>query len=90
MGHSHDFLTDPSTGRLRFTATGRDALEARFARAGIDLQQMDTLAKARAAAAQVSHQELLALAALMKGHDPVIDQVMAGLPEWDHAPGARP
>ena len=90
MSHSHYFLTDPSTGRIRFTTTGRDALGARFARAGIDLQQIDTLEKAQRAAAQVSHQELLALAAHMKGRDPVIDPVMAGLPEWDHAPGARP
>ncbi|MCB1778167.1 MAG: hypothetical protein KDI50_12105 [Candidatus Competibacteraceae bacterium] len=76
------FIADTGSDRIRFTATGRAALGARFARAGIDLDQIDTLTNARAAAAEVSHQELQALAAHLKGRDPALDAVMAGLPEW--------
>ncbi|MEZ5577344.1 MAG: hypothetical protein R3F44_17645 [Candidatus Competibacteraceae bacterium] len=82
---NHDFpyyLLDPVTGRLRFTATGRRVLGPRFARAGIDLRSLKTLAQARAAAAEVAHQELMALAADLKGRDPALDAVMAELPEW--------
>ena len=76
------FIADTDSDRIRFTATGRAALGARFARAGIDLDQIDTLTKAQAAAAQVSHQALQARAAHLKGLDPALDAVMAGLPEW--------
>ncbi|HRE08988.1 MAG TPA: hypothetical protein PKX00_25440 [Opitutaceae bacterium] len=76
------FLCDPATGRLRFTATGRRMLGPRFARAGIDLQTLKTLEQARAAAAEVAHQELMALAAELKGRDPALDAAMAPLPEW--------
>lgn len=82
---NHDFpyyLLDPVTGRLRFTATGRRVLGPRFARAGIDLRSLKTLAQARAAAAEVAHQELMALAADLKDRDPALDAVMAKLPEW--------
>ncbi|HPE74091.1 MAG TPA: hypothetical protein PK018_18275 [Candidatus Competibacter sp.] len=82
---NHDFpyyLLDPVTGRLRFTATGRRVLGPRFARAGIDLQSLKTLAQARAAAAEATRQELQALAADRKGADPLLDAVMAELPEW--------
>ncbi len=82
--NSRYFLIDPSSEQLRFTPTGHQALGERFARAGIDLRQIKTLAQAREAAAQVTHQEMLALAAELKGQDPILDQVMAGLPEWDH------
>jgi len=75
------FLLDPATGRLRFTATDRQALGPRFARAGIHLETLKTLAQARAAAAEVSHQEMQALAAELKGRDPALDAVMAALPE---------
>lgn len=78
----HFFLLDPATGRLRFTATGRRALGPRFARAGIDLQTLKTLEHARAAAAEVSHRELRALASDLKGRDPALDAAMAELPEW--------
>ena len=67
---------------MRFTATGRRVLGPRFARAGIDLRSLKTLAQARAAAAEVAHQELMALAADLKGRDPALDAVMAELPEW--------
>ena len=83
---NHDFpyyLLDPVTGRLRFTATGRQVLGPRFARAGIDLRSLETLAQARAAAAEVAHQELIAAAHELKGRDPALDAVMAELPEWD-------
>ena len=76
------FLLDPATGRLRFTATGRRALGPRFARAGIDMRRIKTLTQARAAAAEVTRQELHALAADLKGADPLLDAVMAELPEW--------
>lgn len=76
------FLLDPATGRLRFTATGRRALAPRFARAGVDLRQITTLDHAKVAAVQVTHQEMRALAAELKGRDPVLDQAMAELPEW--------
>lgn len=76
------FLIDPATGRLGFTATGREALGPRFARAGIRLETLKTLEQARAAARAVTHQELCALAATLKGCDARLDQVMAALPEW--------
>ena len=82
---NHDFpyyLLDPVTGRLRFTATGRQVLGPRFARAGIDLRSLKTLAQARAAAVEVAHQELMALAADLTGRDPALDTVMAEWPEW--------
>lgn len=83
MHTSHGlFLLDPATGQLRFTATGHTVLGPRFARAGIDLRSLRTLEQARAAAAEVTHQELLALATTLKGADPVLDTVMAQLPEW--------
>ncbi len=75
-------LLDPATGRLRFTATGRRALAPRFARVGIDVRQLKTLAQARAAAAEVAHQELMAAATALKGRDPALDAVMTELPEW--------
>ncbi len=80
--HTPYFLLDPDTGRLRFTATGREALGGRFARAGIDLKQLKTLEQARAAAAHVTHREMQALAAELKGRDPALDAVMTALPEW--------
>ena len=76
------FLLDPTTGQLRFTAKGYAVLGPRFARAGIDLRSLRTLEQARAAAIEVTHQELLALAVTLKGADPVLDAVMAELPEW--------
>lgn len=76
------FLLDPATGRLRFTATGRQVLGPRFARAGIHLQTLKTLEQARAAAAEVAHRELQALAADLKGRDPALDAALAELPEW--------
>ena len=83
MNHAFPYyLLDPVTGRLRFTATERRVLGPRFARAGIDLRSLKTLAQARAAAAEVAHQELMALAADLKGRDPALDAVMAELPEW--------
>lgn len=82
MPHDPYYLHDPATGRLRFTATGRRALGPRFARAGIDLKSINTLDQARAAAAEVAHRELRALAADLKGRDPALDAAMAELPEW--------
>ena len=83
MHTSHGlFLLDPATGQLRFTAKGHAVLGPRFARAGIDLRSLRTLEQARAAAIEVTHQELQALAATLKGADPVLDAVMAELPEW--------
>ncbi|MCB1778162.1 MAG: hypothetical protein KDI50_12080 [Candidatus Competibacteraceae bacterium] len=76
------FLLDPATGQLRFTAKGCAVLGSRFARAGIDVRSLRTLEQARAAAIEVTHQERLALAATLKGADPVLDAVMAELPEW--------
>ena len=82
MPHDPYYLHDPATGRLRFTTTGRRALGPRFARAGIDLKSINTLDQARAAAAEVAHRELRALAADLKGRDPALDAAMAELPEW--------
>ena len=76
------FLLDPASGRLRFTAAGRRVLGPRFARAGIDLRALKTLAQARAAAAEVAHRELRTLASELKGRDPALDAAMAELPEW--------
>ena len=57
-------------------------LGPRFARVGIDLRSLRTLEQARTAAAEVTHQELQALAATIKGTDPILDAVMVELPEW--------
>ncbi len=62
------YVLDPETDRLGFTAVGRRVLGPRFA---------------RAAAAEMAHQELIAAAHELKGRDPALDTVMAELPEWD-------
>lgn len=50
-------LQDATTGRLRFTRAGQEALAARFARVGIALTRLRTLDDVEDAIARVTHAE---------------------------------
>ena len=69
----HDLLLEPHTGRVRFTRTGQKALAARFARSGVVLSRLRTLADVKDAIAQVTHREYQRLPADELGGAGVVD-----------------
>ncbi|MBU0501460.1 MAG: hypothetical protein KJ558_10215 [Gammaproteobacteria bacterium] len=76
------FVEDPMTGRIRFTKTGEARFRERFARSGFQIDQIRTMAQFEAAVDATFEREMNELAAGMRGEDPVLDQILAGLPGW--------
>ena len=62
------FVEDPATGRIRLTRTGRTAYGTRFARAGIDIDQVRTRAALRAACIRSEWVVYEEIRTLVKGH----------------------
>ena len=62
------FLEDPSTGRIRLTRTGHAAYGARFARAGIDIDQVRTRTALREACIRSEWVVYEEIRRLVKGH----------------------
>jgi len=70
------FLEDPATGRIRLTRTGRTAYGTRFARAGIDIEQVRTRTALREACIRsewVVYEEIRRLVEGHKGLEAILE-----------------
>lgn len=77
------FVEDPKTGRIRFTKAGETHFRERFAKSGFQIGQIRTMTQFEAAVDATFEREMRELAAGMQGEDPVLDQILSGLPGWD-------
>ncbi|OGT87646.1 MAG: hypothetical protein A2286_13410 [Gammaproteobacteria bacterium RIFOXYA12_FULL_61_12] len=77
------FVEDPATGRIRITKSGEARFRERFARSGFRIDQIRTKAQFEAAIDAAFEREMNELAVRMRGDDPVLDQILSGLPGWD-------
>lgn len=76
------FVQDPATGRIRFTQAGRAHFRERFARSGFQIDQIRTMAQFGAAVDATFEREMGEMATRIRGEDPVLDQILSGLPGW--------
>lgn len=72
------YVADAGSDRIRFTATGRAALAAELARAGIDLRQLRTRRQALGALEVLSARSTDRLASF-RGQHPLLDEILAPL-----------
>lgn len=77
------YIRDPISKRIRMTKAGKEKLGARLARVGYQVDKIKTIEELECATDACQHYELKALAAELKGKDPVLDEVMSMLPEWN-------
>jgi len=83
------FLTDPVTGRVRLTGTGRSHMADDLARLGYDpnrsfgREEMHRIIDERFA------MRMQAFGKSAKGRDPELDAILSGLPGWDEWMGRQ-
>lgn len=74
------FIKDSTTGKIRFSKTGIETLGPKFAKIGVDIRSVTTLAEARRAVEEYSNYALRGLA--LNSTCPEIDAIFASLPAY--------
>ncbi len=79
----HLFLTDKTTGRIRFTKLGLEKLGTRFAKAGINPKSIRTREDYLEAVDAMFQSEMEESASKLKGKSKELDEALKGLPGWE-------
>lgn len=77
------FLTDPATGRVRLTGTGRAHMAGDLARLGYDPNRTFDWVEMQQIIDERFAMHMRAFARFAKASDPELDAVLSGLPGWD-------
>ncbi len=77
------FIQDPVSKTIRFTRTGFEVLEKKFALAGYNIKNIRTMAEFKVAVDASFALEMQELAATTKGKHTALDKTLEGLPGWD-------
>ncbi len=77
------YIQDPITHRIRMTKAGIEKYKTRFARVGVQVSKIKTVAEFKAAVEACFTSEIEALASTAKGKNADLDEIMAGLPGWE-------
>jgi len=80
---SHLFITDPKTGRIRLTGSAKEKYAKEFAQSGYDINRITTSSEFLAAVNANFNREMRNMALTERGKDPLLDEVLQGLPGWD-------